>query len=525
MLPVWFPLPALFLSALCMLGLRLLGFSEWLSSGIGLIVFAICSLVISRWLGPRDAVGTVNEWEERAKRVFHQVFETISHSSLSLALVSQRLAKLDKSFARLTETTRQVFDDAEGIEQATHASSTQLKETVAATERVKQESARGMATLQETLLAVAGIEQGVNLSAQQVGQVKETSDQIASIVVTIKGIADQTNLLALNASIEAARAGEQGRGFAVVANEVRKLAEQTGAATQLIVGQISRIRECTDGAVEQIGALVAEVERDIQLLHNVEGLFVSIDERIAAAQTAAAVSAESVIANNQAVTRITAAMRDMRSGLDKAAEDLRGVSKETLHLSDIGDALHEPLVDLGLNTRVTELFHEARKVADDLGATLEEGIRSGAFTEHDLFQTQHEPIPNTKPQKFRTRYDRYTDEQFPARQEPLMARYGLNFVAAHDERGYVPTHCSRYCQPLTGQYDVDLQNNRTKRIFAGRLVDLPMAGRGKMTFQTYFRDTGEVLSDISVPVIVNGRRWGFFHAAWEAGKTLQNQTN
>ena len=69
--------------------------------------------------------------------------------------------------------------------------------------------------------------------------------EIEGIVGTINEISDQTNLLALNASIEAARAGEHGKGFAVVAEEVRKLADQTSKATELVHSTLKGIEQET----------------------------------------------------------------------------------------------------------------------------------------------------------------------------------------------------------------------------------------------------------------------------------------
>ncbi|GAB2180247.1 methyl-accepting chemotaxis protein [Denitratisoma sp. agr-D3] len=172
----------------------------------------------------------------------------------------------------------------------------------------------------QSLSSVQRLSSASREAQESVTRLGEQSQQVTSIVQTIREIADQTNLLALNAAIEAARAGEQGRGFAVVADEVRKLAERTTRATQEIESLIFAIQHGIQSAVVTIDGSASDVE---QGLHHVEA------------------SGASLVAIQQKIAEVCAAMADIVNATQEvrtAAQQVANNMEQLGSLAETGNA-------------------------------------------------------------------------------------------------------------------------------------------------------------------------------------------
>ncbi|TYP71378.1 methyl-accepting chemotaxis protein [Paenibacillus methanolicus] len=124
-----------------------------------------------------------------------------------------------------------------------------------------------------------GMKRNVDATANVAASIEDLAhkaDGISAITHTISEIAEQTNLLSLNASIEAARAGEHGRGFAVVAQEVRKLAEESNAATKEVFTLVKSIDAAVKQAITGIQVNGEVVKTQTEALHQTEQSFAEI---------------------------------------------------------------------------------------------------------------------------------------------------------------------------------------------------------------------------------------------------------
>jgi len=128
---------------------------------------------------------------------------------------------------------------------------------------------------------------------------------------------------------------------------------------------------------------------------------------------------------------------------------------------------------------------------------------------HDIFDEAYKPIPNSNPQKYSTRYDKAVERQLQNAYDQLVANVpGSVFSLCVDRKGYAPTHNSKYSRPLTGDLKKDLVESRDKRMFSDPVGLRAAQNLSPWLLQTYRRDTGEVLNDLSLPIEINGRHWG-----------------
>lgn len=77
-----------------------------------------------------------------------------------------------------------------------------------------------------------------------------------------------------------------------------------------------------------------------------------------------------------------------------------------------------------------------------------------------------------------------------------------------DNNGYAAAHNSIYDKPLTGDYEKDLIGNRSKRKFDDPVGLACAKNTDPLLVQTYLRDTGNAMYDMSVPIYVDGKHWG-----------------
>lgn len=168
-------------------------------------------------------------------------------------------SSLDKKFEQLKDNSHIMYKNANKVDEA---------------------NKEGMLTI-ETLIEKTDLNnQYINKAEKTINELNIKSNNISEILETISSIAEQTNLLSLNASIEAARAGEAGEGFTVVADEIRKLAEDSEAATNRIKSIVEELQFESNNTVSIMSEVKTKIKEQTNAVLNVNTVFHKINKSI-----------------------------------------------------------------------------------------------------------------------------------------------------------------------------------------------------------------------------------------------------
>ncbi|MDR3580377.1 MAG: methyl-accepting chemotaxis protein [Oryzomonas sp.] len=460
-----------------------------------------------------DELGNVGT---EVNRLTTKIRETILQLYQQACIIGGGVCELSFGTDRTLEMSQDQKEQASAVAVASEEMSMTINSVADNTQRaatlssaVDVAASDGMTVVEETWNCMRQISESVNGTLDTIRQLEASSTSIGEMVVLIEDIADQTNLLALNASIEAARAGDAGKGFAVVASEVKGLAEKTTRSTREIERVVASIQQASRKAAAMIGTETGLVQTGLaraedarQRLENIKSH--AVESRIMIEQIATASEQQSATTHE-----ISEKIQGVSATANETFEMTQTINKAFVTFSDLVEQIYGTMGKFAVGNYHDTVKAYVREMEGQVLGAIETALRDRSITLEALFDRSYAPIPNTAPQKFTTKFDAFFDRVVSSFQEKIVGKDNKLFYAiCVDNNGYCPCHNLRYTKPLTGDPEVDKNNNRTKRIFNDHTGIRCAHNTDGFLLQTYRRDTGEILNDMSRPLLINGRHWG-----------------
>ncbi len=295
-----------------------------LAEGLNAMTQSVSSLIGKANVASNDMVDTASllaSMAEETSATVDQVVNTVSEIARGTLDTASEAEKGAEVAGAINQKLEILVDQSATMQNNADAAARENKVGVEALDALKKQS-------------MISNESNIKVSDAAVNLDRRITD-ITAIIETITSIANQTNLLALNASIEAARAGEAGKGFAVVADEIRKLAEDSGDATN----EISQI----------VIAIQEESKVTVNIMQELKEIGVS---------------------QNVAVDNVSNAFDTIFKSVDNITTEIQHMNDELLDLNNTRNSLIE------VTSNISAVSEETAAAAEEVNASMDEQGRA-----------------------------------------------------------------------------------------------------------------------------------------------------
>jgi methyl-accepting chemotaxis protein len=445
--------------------------------------------------------------------LFVSIFNKFVANMFSVANISAKFAFYTKNIVNAVRESNENIESIKASMSDSVNSADRINESVAQfAQFIDQTNALSKSISQTAHKMTDATNQTKHVVDENIKQIENLNgefDKIISIADAVNKIAGIINILSLNATIEAARAGEHGKSFAVVADEIKKLAVQTQDQAKSIEEEINAIVDSIkrlNGSNETIKNIIGQ---NMEFIDSILGSFSDLDGNISQTETMI-----NSIATN--LEEQSGNIRTISDTIDCFSDSLKNMDMEVGHIDEesgtlvdaVNSTLNNALKKVKTKSYVEHVVSKLEQALLEMVRLIEDSIEKGAITGSDIWDNRYVPVPNTNPQRCKTHFTNF----FKSRIQPLEDRYlnaspNLRYFVLIDRNGYIAAHNSIYEKPSTGIYEKDAAN-RSMRIFDDPFNLSIARNKDGLRIQTYARDTGEVMTDISTPVFIQGKHWG-----------------
>ena len=260
----------------------------------------------------------------------------ISSTAIEMSGSSRQQESVSQSFGSSS------VEIAAAVRQITVTGSELLRkmETIAkAASESSQNASEGRVGVQAMGTTMEGLASATTNVAERLSMIFEKASSINAIVDAITKVSDQTNLLSVNAAIEAEKAGDSGRGFLVVAREIRRLADQTAAATLDIEKMVQQMQAAVSGGVMEMDRFSEQVRRGVTNVSEVGQRLTKVIDQVGSVESSFGEVTEGMQSQVQGADQIRQAMEALTQNASRAQE-------ATTEFSQSAAALRESIMSL-----------------------------------------------------------------------------------------------------------------------------------------------------------------------------------